>query len=95
MTQRDYSGTLALRFWRVAVRTTVATPRELHASFRRVVRSISNFVAQNPNFSIFALGFLLFVAALARYSPILAGVCGGGILMTVAVYPIVRLSRKP
>jgi hypothetical protein len=47
------------------------------------------FVAQNPNLTVFLVGFLVLCGALARYSVTVSGVVGGAILMTIAAYPYV------
>jgi hypothetical protein len=51
------------------------------------------FVAENPNLSVFLLGFALFCGSLAVYSLAVAGVVSGAILMLAAVYPYL-MTRK-
>lgn len=48
------------------------------------------FIAENPNFSAFTLGFSVFSVSLGLYSVPLAGVIDGLLLMGVAAYPYVR-----
>jgi hypothetical protein len=54
---------------------------------------LTGFVAENPNLSVFVLGFAVFCGAIASYSRPLAGAVGGAILMAVAVYPFL-MPRK-
>jgi hypothetical protein len=59
-----------------------------------LVLGFLQFVAKNPNLSVFALGFFAFSSAMAAYSWQMAGVCAGVILMVVAAAPAL-MTRKP
>lgn len=61
---------------------------------RTFSKQIGTFVARNPNLSVFLVGFAVFSGAVASYSGLLAGLCGGLILMGVGVYPFL-IVRKP
>jgi hypothetical protein len=53
-------------------------------------RSFASFLASNPHLTLFVLGFAVFCGSLAQWvSGPVAGVVGGVIVMTVAVYPLV------
>jgi hypothetical protein len=60
------------------------------ATFSRLIRA---FIAGNPNLLVFLVGFTVFSWAVGTYSVPLAGMCGGVILMTIAVYPFL-IARK-
>lgn len=51
------------------------------------------FIAENPNFLVFLVGFTVCCASIATYSQALAGLVGGVILMGLAAYPFLT-TRK-
>ncbi len=54
----------------------------------------AGFVASNPHLTLFVLGFAVFAGSLAQWvSGPVAGVVGGGILMAVAIYPLVTVRK--
>jgi hypothetical protein len=64
-------------------------------TLRTFSRSLARFTVENPHLTLFVLGFAVFCGSLSRWvSGPVAGVVGGGILMAVAIYPLVMV-RKP
>lgn len=55
-----------------------------------MVAGFVRFVAENPNLTVFLIGFAVFAGALAAYSARLAGVVSGAILMMAAAYPFLK-----
>ena len=51
------------------------------------------FVVGNLNFLTFLVGFAACCAGVAAYSPAVAGMVAGVILMAVAVYPLVMVRK--
>jgi hypothetical protein len=65
------------------------------ATLRNFCKPLAQFIAQNPHLTLFVLGFAVFCGSLGQWvSGPVAGVVGGGILMAVAIYPLVMV-RKP
>ncbi len=63
-------------------------------TLRTFSTKFAGFLASNPHLTLFVLGFAVFAGSLAQWvSGPVAGVVGGGILMAVAIYPLVTVRK--